>query len=495
MQATVKLPLLLRPPHAVSTAPPVIADGPYFAIHQLGLLAGSQLSLVSRIFLAAGQRPDALVTHEGHDGGRTVVQVMGVNPAAALDAQRAKLGQQEGGVRASVLSHEGSLDLGGIQSCALILEARWFDPSAHALVAVPYRAAATPGGFALHQPRLLEFSHGGAALAVIEAAFFAGIDSFKPAGLWAEYFSDENDAKNVALRMGSRADARAARAGQARSSGDARGTASETDDPYAGMGIDAIDIARLVAQLPAHERSYPMLEIPPWAEGDPLSGLFDAVPELLHSGRVVWGQVIQINNLMLVGGRDGAPGEIVYDPSGQTSTDDLLEVARALMKMRGNIASLRAANPPEPEALAIAEHLENEYTRAVGMPVPRGLSRHSLLLSTVYFDRRHIPGGILRSGMVPILASEKCPGRVMVLPSRWWPGDLLEVWKSTPPGHGAGAGNAGDRTTRFIVRASMIFTLGATVKLTVGPDGLSWIMVMLSSILVTALTFLNRRKT
>lgn len=84
--------------------------------------------------------------------------------------------------------------------------------------------------------------------------------------------------------------------------------------------------ARITA-APTAVRDVYTLEEPHWASGDELHRLFTHAPELLRSGDVVWGAVVQANkglfdpSGLLPDG--GAPAEILYDPLGRTPRDGL----------------------------------------------------------------------------------------------------------------------------------------------------------------------------
>jgi hypothetical protein len=185
--------------------------------------------------------------------------------------------------------------------------------------------------------------------------------------------------------------------------------------------LGAIDIQACVNALPSHDRDYPSVTPPHWIEGDPLSQLFKNFAFLLEHGRAVWAHAVQANSGLFEAGSNGAPGEIVYDPTGTLWPEALQPIASALFDLRGQIGKLNPNDPEQAGLHAIAAHLKAQTTRAFGLKVPSLLSDHPLLLSTVFFERKHLPGEKLVLPYFPVLINEQCPGFAMVLPGRWWP--------------------------------------------------------------------------
>ncbi len=182
-----------------------------------------------------------------------------------------------------------------------------------------------------------------------------------------------------------------------------------------------IDIRKCLRSLWFFQRSYPKLRCPNWARRDPLVQVFRDHSILLEEGRVVWAHIIQANSQLFGSGERGCPGEIVYDPAGAKGPRELAKVA-------GQMFSLKGTTPYDPALREVADYLSDELTRVFGRKVPRALSNEPLLYSTIYFTRRHLPHGRLCLPYFPILISDRCEGSTMVLPARWWPKELLELW-------------------------------------------------------------------
>jgi hypothetical protein len=157
---------------------------------------------------------------------------------------------------------------------------------------------------------------------------------------------------------------------------------------------------------------------------DQLTTLFRHANTLFTEGTVVWGQVIQANELMFEGGNDNCPGEVVYslkDP--QRADPEYLEhVALELYSLKGT-------EPNNPELAQIAEYLTDETIRVYGLPVPSVVSPlYQCQISTTFFVRKHLPGRRLLASLLPIIVNPRKPHVALPLPERYWPPELLDWW-------------------------------------------------------------------
>jgi hypothetical protein len=164
------------------------------------------------------------------------------------------------------------------------------------------------------------------------------------------------------------------------------------------------------------------LDAPPWAADDDLRYLFDNAQALLRDGRVVWGAVVQANNALFEpGALVGAPGEILYDPHGRVPDADLHATARTVLALKGRNFDL-------PDLASISQYLNDERIRVFGLDLPERLSPYPLKVSSTWFERRHLPGGVLAQPVIPVLISDAHPGAVLPLPAAFWPDILREAW-------------------------------------------------------------------
>jgi len=175
------------------------------------------------------------------------------------------------------------------------------------------------------------------------------------------------------------------------------------------------------------EREALQIPMPAWMKKDALRKSFDLYPRLWVDGKVVFGCLIQANSALFADGSFNAPGEVVYDPSGQVDVAYLGATAN-------KIAQLKNTQPADPALRAIADYLTNEKIRVCGVRVPTNISARPVLISSIYFCREHLPNRVLSRASFPLLINERYPGVAMVLPYRWWPDEFIDEWLGNPAG-------------------------------------------------------------
>ncbi|MBC8139122.1 MAG: hypothetical protein H8F28_24885 [Fibrella sp.] len=146
---------------------------------------------------------------------------------------------------------------------------------------------------------------------------------------------------------------------------------------------------------------------------------------LINDGDVVWGCLVQANQAMFRWGLESLPGDVIYcsEPGRYVSPGELAAVAHRAYALKGEIAG-------SPGEQAVADHLANELERVFGLVVPRSLSpRFDCALSTLCFDRWHLPGMHLARSFFPLIVSRTDPKVVMVLPSCFWSDSFRKEWK------------------------------------------------------------------
>lgn len=184
-------------------------------------------------------------------------------------------------------------------------------------------------------------------------------------------------------------------------------------------------------RLPLLDRLFHLrIPRPEWLREDPtdaLQVLFDNLDTTYKHGRIVWGHVIQANNLMFQDGDASCPGEVLY-----TLDDNEWADPQAMSAIAQQLYGLKGTTPSDTELLSIADYLADEMTRVFGLQVPATISpEYRCRISTTYFYRRHLPGGRLRAPMMPILVNPREPYVALPLPGRYWPAPLLSWWLDT----------------------------------------------------------------
>jgi hypothetical protein len=189
--------------------------------------------------------------------------------------------------------------------------------------------------------------------------------------------------------------------------------------PAPGFGYP-VDLQEAVARC--GEGASLDIEAPASTRRDPLERFFAAAPQVLRSGSVAWGGVVQADAALATAAADGgAVGDVVYDPAGRAPAAVLDEVAYILSELK--------AQPFDDPALGeFSGYLAGTTTRVFGLDVPAAISPYPLKIATTWFERRHLPGNVLAQRSFPVVTSAAHPGIVLFLPRAAWPGPLLQAW-------------------------------------------------------------------
>lgn len=179
--------------------------------------------------------------------------------------------------------------------------------------------------------------------------------------------------------------------------------------------------------LRQEEWMYPEVPIPAWAWSDSLRRNLDQCKYLWRGGKVVWGRVVQAKNEIYGPGQNSVIGQVVYDTQGGLPHTDLIAPSNALL-------TLHTHNQPSAEFAGLKVYLSGGWVRTFGFILPSSLCQQNaagaprIAISTVLFHRPHLANGQLSLPYFPLLINHSYPGAVMVLPSRWWPQELLQRW-------------------------------------------------------------------
>ncbi|STY91186.1 hypothetical protein [Moraxella bovis] len=191
--------------------------------------------------------------------------------------------------------------------------------------------------------------------------------------------------------------------------------------------ITNIDLKNHLNQLSQQELAYLQIIPPSWMQGLEYSAYLEQLNHLSYlykNGRIVMAHIVQANRMLFSDDNThSCPAEIVYDINGQTSIDELSQIAHQLF-------SLKHTTPDDPELKKYAEHITNERTQLFSR-VPKVLTEKELVTTTMFIWRPHLPNGVLSIGYFPILISDTHQGIATVLPARFWKNsDLYQDWIS-----------------------------------------------------------------
>ncbi|WP_405861194.1 hypothetical protein OG407_24480 [Streptomyces sp. NBC_01515] len=171
-------------------------------------------------------------------------------------------------------------------------------------------------------------------------------------------------------------------------------------------------------------QTYLRVRRPWWLRSkDALIDVIEQQDLLLERGIVVWASIVQANNRLFKPGRGSLPAAVLYcaDPEVfDDRPDELRDIA-------GELFSTKGKQMDDSELQAFSDMLASELDREMRMPVPRSLAGSAPLYCTdVLVSRRHLPNRRLDRGLLPLIV---LPDRsaTMILPSRFWPDELLAV--------------------------------------------------------------------
>ena len=162
-----------------------------------------------------------------------------------------------------------------------------------------------------------------------------------------------------------------------------------------------------------------------WADDD-IRYTIENWNDIFKNGRLAWAHIIQVNKLMFAAGDTNCPGEIVVwcDKSEIFDLSILAEIAHNLYELKGHSEEL--VNVDEK---FFAQYLENQKIRVYGLKVPTSLSRGvNARVSTIFFQRKHIPGRKITYSFFPVLYLQRPTMAVAMVPYKFWPENLYKHW-------------------------------------------------------------------
>jgi hypothetical protein len=181
--------------------------------------------------------------------------------------------------------------------------------------------------------------------------------------------------------------------------------------------------------FPPGEQSYLTLKPPAWCRlrMDPLMRFYNSQQQIREQGHVVWGHLVQANQLLFEPGSDDCPASAIYslDPWFDDHLDELADIASRLFDLKGRQST-------DPLAAQIARYLTAETERQVSLPVPRHWTQgREVFIGDVMVHRKHLPTGYLAQSFFPVAVLPH--HGMMIVPSRYWGESLLAAWQARSP--------------------------------------------------------------
>jgi len=177
-------------------------------------------------------------------------------------------------------------------------------------------------------------------------------------------------------------------------------------------------------------KPYLHIDSPQWMKkrvGDALHDLLEHQQQVFRNGSVVWGQMVQANELLFRPGPHDHPGELCFaaDPRSEVDPSFLASVGMATFR-------LKSESPSDPRLEGLATHLRNEKTRSLGTTLPSSFTGGpECVLVTTLFSRKHLPGGVLLKRSLPVVVLRSQTTEALILPEKYWPAALRQ-WFVTP---------------------------------------------------------------
>src|SRR5437773_137170 len=126
---------------------------------------------------------------ETPDGTRQLHRFVAERVEKGVEEGKDRLARNPDEAARAALVYDGFITLPTGKVDALLVDIREYGkPPRSLLMAVPYRPAASPHGFAVHRPKFLSFDGPAPDYQVACSAFFEGVDSHeKAAPIWSRY--------------------------------------------------------------------------------------------------------------------------------------------------------------------------------------------------------------------------------------------------------------------------------------------------------------------
>lgn len=197
--------------------------------------------------------------------------------------------------------------------------------------------------------------------------------------------------------------------------------------PAASPSQRAISACRTAIGGPPRQMLEPPMAPPPWMHKVPSDALWEIYRRqewVYTQGIVVWGHIVQANSQLFSPGQTDCPASVLY------STDLWFDgQPEALGAIAEQLFAVKGKRHPDPGMAEFSRMLANEVDRAPRLPVPPALTGGRPVFHTsVMVVRGHLPRGYLTHSLFPLLIEPRHTFAAIILPSRFWPPELLRLW-------------------------------------------------------------------
>jgi hypothetical protein len=167
--------------------------------------------------------------------------------------------------------------------------------------------------------------------------------------------------------------------------------------------------------------------MPAWMKTRPDDALREVLENqdlLLTEGRISWGAIVQANKLLFSPGTSDCPAQLLHshDTHFDARPHQLGHVAE-------RIYELKSTKPTDPRLQLVAERVTNEIDRAMNWRLPEDLTARDVRASIVMVFRKHLPNGVLKQRLVPVLTHPSTEA-ILIVPFEFWPPEMIGLWKA-----------------------------------------------------------------
>lgn len=148
---------------------------------------------------------------------------------------------------------------------------------------------------------------------------------------------------------------------------------------------------------------------------------------LLTKGIVVWGHIVQANNLLFQRGNKNHSAAIVYslDPIFNSNLSQLSRIAWELYELKDR----RIEHPEVIDLKAIATAITNETDCLFNIKIPEAIALDRVVYyTTIVVYRQDLPTQCLQNNWFPLLIAPGVTENVRILPAKYWHSNLVRAW-------------------------------------------------------------------
>jgi hypothetical protein len=146
----------------------------------------------------------------------------------------------------------------------------------------------------------------------------------------------------------------------------------------------------------------------------------------LVRGKVVWGQLVQANQILFrPENRNTCPANVIY------SADPFFDGRLSLLSsMAGSLFAQKGSTKADREIQSFVDAVTDEMTRVLQREMPYSFTGgRSVYFATCFIQPGHLPDGYIVGPSFPVIINPEETPAMMLLPSRYWAAALISHWR------------------------------------------------------------------